>query len=120
MKVEDCRRFDYPPRDNGRQRGTASGVDRFAGPHHEKRRAALPIMAFERNHRYFLFKASICLTRVSISSGVSLPAYFGIRPLPLVIMLRRSSADADATFSDTNAGPPKCRPPAVLPWHFAQ
>jgi hypothetical protein len=34
-----------------------------------------------------------------------LPAYFGIRPFPFVIMLCRSSAEAAATLSEISEGP---------------
>ena len=67
------------------------------------------------NRTYFLFKALICCTRVPISSEVSLSAYFGMRSLPLVMMLCRSSADIPAVFSERRDGPPKWRPVAALP-----
>ena len=62
---------------------------------------------------HFLFKVSIWRTNVSISSEVSLLAYLGIRPLPLVMMRRRSSAEE--TLSEISDGPPKWRPSAALP-----
>src|SRR5271157_5083000 len=64
---------------------------------------------------HFLFKALTCWTRLSISSALSLLAYLGMRPLPLVMMLRRSSEEVSATFSEIRDGPPKWRPSAVLP-----
>jgi len=36
------------------------------------------------------------------------------------MMLCRSSADAALVSSDTSDGPPKRRPSAAFPWHFAQ
>lgn len=65
-----------------------------------------------------LFKVLICWTSVLISSEVSLLAYLGIRPLPLVMMLCNSSVEV--ALSEMSDGPPKWRPSAVLPWHFAQ
>ena len=62
---------------------------------------------------HFLFKVSIWRTSVSISSEVSLLAYLGIRPLPLVMMRRRSSAEEN--LSEISDGPPKWRPSAVFP-----
>src|SRR5258706_9596413 len=67
-----------------------------------------------------LFNDLICSTSVSISSGVSLLAYLGMRPLPFVMMLRRSSSDAAPVLSEVSDGPPKWRPSAVFPWHLAQ
>src|SRR5208283_827587 len=64
---------------------------------------------------HFWFNDLICCTSASISSGVSLLANFGIRPLPSVITLRKLSVEAAFTFSETSGGPPKCRPAAVLP-----
>ena len=52
---------------------------------------------------------------MSISSDVSLPAYLGMWPLPLVIMLRRSSVEVAVVFSEKSDGPPKWRPSAALP-----
>src|ERR1700693_3248227 len=77
----------------------------------QKHRAGLAV--------HFPLSARICWTRLSISSGVSLPAYLGIRPLPLAMMLRKSSTDAATLLSETSDGPPKCLPSAVFPWHFA-
>jgi hypothetical protein len=54
---------------------------------------------------HFVFTFLICWTSVSISSEVSLPAYFGIRPLPFVMMLCRSSVEV--AFSEISDGPPK-------------
>src|ERR1700686_5312352 len=68
----------------------------------------------------FVFAALICRIKRLISSGVSFPAYFGMRPFPLLMILRKSSAEVAATFSETSDGPPKCRPSPVLPWHLAQ
>lgn len=62
---------------------------------------------------HLLFKVSIWRTSVSISSEVSLLAYLGILPLPLVMMRRRSSAEE--TLSEISDGPPKWRPSAALP-----
>jgi hypothetical protein len=59
--------------------------------------------------------ALICWTRVSISSEVSLLAYLGLWPLPLVMTLRKSSGDVAAVFSEMSDGLPKWRPSAVLP-----
>ncbi len=56
---------------------------------------------------HFCFKDLICRTSPSISSGVSLLANFGIRPLPFAITLRKSSADAAFTFPETSDGPAK-------------
>lgn len=56
---------------------------------------------------------------MSISSKVSLLANLGMWPLPLLMMLRRSSVEAAAVLSEMSDGPPKWRPSAVLPWHFA-
>src|ERR1039457_4195916 len=69
---------------------------------------------------YFLFKAWISTTNLSISFAVSLPENLGMRHLPLVMMLRKSSADAAATLGELRDGPAKCRPSADLPWHLAQ
>src|ERR1700688_2907024 len=77
----------------------------------QKHRAGLAV--------HFPFSARISWTRLSISSDVSLPAYLGIRPLPLAMMLRKSSTEVAAVFSEMSEGPPKCRPSAVFPWHFA-
>ena len=35
-------------------------------------------------------------------------------------MLRSSSLETAAAFSDMSDGPRKCRPVAAIPWHFAQ
>src|ERR1700675_1752556 len=78
----------------------------------ERRRTGAPVSPLAV---HFLFRALICWTRVSISSDVSLPAFLGMRPLPLVMMLRRRSAEVAAVFSVMSAGPPKWRPSAVLP-----
>jgi len=64
---------------------------------------------------HFLFSALICSTSVLISCGESLAAYFGMRPLPLLMMSRRSSLGAALTLSEISEGPPKWRPSAVLP-----
>ncbi len=48
----------------------------------------------------------ICWTSASISSGASLPVYLGMRPLPLVMMLRRSSDDIAVALSEMSEGPP--------------
>jgi hypothetical protein len=72
---------------------------------------------------HFLFNLLICWTSISISSEVSLPTYFGILPLPLVMMLYMSSVEValvEVALSEMSDGPPKWRPSAVLPWHFAQ
>jgi hypothetical protein len=68
-----------------------------------------------RNDKPDYFPDLIWVARASISSGFSLPVYFGIRCLPLVMMLRRSSADIAVASAETSDGPPKWRPSAVLP-----
>src|SRR5271157_4740667 len=70
----------------------------------ERRRARTPVSPWAV---HFLFRALICWTSVSISSEVSLPAYLGMRPLPWVMRLRRSSAEVAAVFSEMSDGPPK-------------
>ena len=62
---------------------------------------------------HFLFNLLISSTRVSISSEVNLPMHFGILPLPLVMILCRSSVEV--ALAEISDGPPKWRPSALLP-----
>ena len=71
--------------------------------------------AFNFSSRFCVGRSLICRTSASISSGVSFVAYLGIRPLPLAMTFRRSSAEAPAVLSEMSDGPPKWRPSAVLP-----
>src|ERR1700675_1780015 len=83
----------------------------------ERRRAGAPVFppAIYCLFRDLICWALICSTSVSTSSGVSLLAYFGMRPLPLLMILRRSSAEVATVLSETRDGPPKWRPSAVFP-----
>jgi hypothetical protein len=67
--------------------------------HRQKRQAQIAI--------HFLFTAWIWRTSVSISSAVSLPVNLGMWLLPLAMMLRKSSVEAAAVFSEMSEGPPK-------------
>lgn len=62
---------------------------------------------------HLLFNLLISWTRVSISSDVNLPMYFGILPLPLAMILCRSSVEV--AFAEISDGAPKWRPSALLP-----
>jgi len=64
---------------------------------------------------HYFFGALISWTSVLISSGVSLPEYFGMWCLPFVMISRSSSAEAAVVFSETSDGPPKWRPSALFP-----